>query len=102
MTGHPDIQIQKEIEKSSWFGFSLIVNKRSKITREDLAKKLDILGFECRPIVTGNFASSPVIKMLNVDLSQDLSNAEYLDSNGLFIGNNHFPMDEAINDLSSI
>ena len=78
-----------------------LLNK-SSLSVKELAKKLDILGFECRPIVTGNFASSPVIKMLNVDLSQDLSNAEYLDSNGLFIGNNHFPMDEAINDLSSI
>ncbi len=102
MLDHSDLIIQKEIGKSSWFGFSLITKKDSKMTREDLIKKLDLLGFEYRPIVTGNFTNSPVIKLLNADLSQDLTNAEYLDENGLFIGNNHFPMDEAVRELSSI
>jgi CDP-6-deoxy-D-xylo-4-hexulose-3-dehydrase len=60
------------------------------------------LGFEIRPIVTGNFLKNEVIKFFDYEVSGNLKNAEYLDKNGLFIGNHHYPILEAINALENL
>ena len=57
MHNHPDIMIQTEIGQSSWFGFSLIIRPGSKLLRQDLLHALGKQGFECRPIVAGNFVT---------------------------------------------
>ena len=58
MNNVKDIIVQKEIGKSSWFGFSLVIDKESNLKRKDLIKRLNNLGFECRPIVAGNFTKN--------------------------------------------
>jgi CDP-4-dehydro-6-deoxyglucose reductase, E1 len=97
MNDHPDILIQKEIGNSSWFGFSMVVRPESKITREELIQQLTILGFESRPIVAGNFTKNEVMKYIPHEIPFEVKNAEYIDKMGLFVGNHHFSMDEAIN-----
>ena len=87
MKTNENLIIQKEVGESSWFGFSLIVREEYGLSRNELINFLDKNLIEYRPIVTGNFAKQPVIKYLNYDLSQDLKNADYVDRNGLFIGN---------------
>jgi CDP-6-deoxy-D-xylo-4-hexulose-3-dehydrase len=99
---HPDIIIQQEIGESSWFGFSLVVKPGSSLNRKSLLQKLNSLGFECRPIVTGNFAKNEVVKYFDYDIHGELKNAEYIDANGLFIGNHHFPLPEAFEALSEL
>jgi CDP-6-deoxy-D-xylo-4-hexulose-3-dehydrase len=84
------ILIQKEIGASSWFGFSLILSHSYQGMRPKLQSILDHLNVEYRPIVTGNFAKSEVLKYFNYEISGPLDNASYLDSNGLFIGNHHY------------
>ena len=37
---HKDFIIQKNIDNSSWFGFSLIIKPKSKITRNEVVIKL--------------------------------------------------------------
>ena len=81
--------IQREIGSSSWFGFSIIVKEENGLSRNEFIDFLSKNSIEYRPIVTGNFAKQPVIKYLNADLSFNLENADYVDRNGLFIGNNH-------------
>jgi CDP-6-deoxy-D-xylo-4-hexulose-3-dehydrase len=102
MSNHPDIMIQEEIGESSWFGFSLIIRPHSQITRKELVKKLINLGFECRPIVAGNFAKNEVVKYFNSEVHGSLKNAEYVDQKGLFVGNHHYPIPEAIAELSKL
>ena len=102
MSTHPDIIIQQEIGESSWFGFSLVVRSGSQLTRKELVLKLHTLGFECRPIVAGNFAKNEVVKYFDSEVHGTLKNAEHIDRNGLFIGNHHFPMPEAFAALHSI
>lgn len=102
MTGHPEIMIQKEISESSWFGFSLVIRPGSKLTRKTLLKKMDALGFECRPIVAGNFAKNEVVKYFEHEISGSLKNANHIDTHGLFIGNHHYPINEAIEALKLI
>jgi len=100
--GHPDIMLQEEMGKSSWFGFSLIIKKHSYLTRRDLIEKLDSIGFENRPIVAGNFTRNSVMKYFDYDIPDKLKNADYLHDNGLFIGNHHFSLKSAIKKLNKI
>lgn len=102
MDGHPDLMIQKEIGSSSWFGFSLVVRPESKITRKKLNDKLTESGFETRPIVSGNFSKNEVLKYFDFEIPFKMKNAEYIDSNGLFVRNHHLPMDEAIHQITQI
>jgi CDP-6-deoxy-D-xylo-4-hexulose-3-dehydrase len=99
---HPDFMIQSEIGKSSWFGFSLVVRSKSNFTRKSLVVKLNELGFECRPIVAGNFAKNEVVKYFDSEVYGTLKNADHIDQNGLFIGNHHFPFPEAFAALSKL
>jgi CDP-6-deoxy-D-xylo-4-hexulose-3-dehydrase len=102
LANHPDLMMQKEIGKSSWFGFSLIIRPESKLDRAYLAKKLSSLGFEYRPIVTGNFANNEVTKYFDSEVHGELKNADYIDKNGVFIGNHHYTMSDAFLALGKI
>jgi CDP-4-dehydro-6-deoxyglucose reductase, E1 len=102
LAGHPDIQIQQEIGESSWFGFSLVISPHSALTRQQLLGKLTSLGFECRPIVTGNFTKNEVIKYLDCEMHGEMKNAEHIDKYGLFIGNHHYPTPEAFEALAEL
>ena len=102
LANHPELLIQSEIGKSSWFGFSLVIKPKSAWTRKDLVKKLTDLGFECRPIVAGNFAKNEVVKYFDSEVHGQLKNAEHVDQNGLFIGNHHYSIAEAIDVLKNI
>jgi CDP-6-deoxy-D-xylo-4-hexulose-3-dehydrase len=102
LVNHPDIYIQKELGQSSWFGFSLIIRSDRLLTRKRLVEKLRNLGFECRPIVAGNFAKNEVVKYFDFEVYGDLKNAEHLDKNGLFIGNHHYPINDAIDALKGL
>ena len=100
MKRYNDIITQKEIGSSSWFGFSLVIKPDSNRLKEDLVKLLNKTGFECRPIVAGNFARNEVVKYFNSENVDDLKNADLIDKNGLFIGNHHINMKEALTSLS--
>ena len=102
LANHPDILIQQEIGESSWFGFSLVIKPGSKLTREALLMKLNELGFECRPIVAGNFAKNEVVKYFDSEIHGRLKNAEQIDRSGLFVGNHHYPIPEAFAALTQL
>ena len=100
MKEYDHLIVQREIGKSSWFGFSLIIKPGSNKNRKDLLKLLNCIGFECRPIVAGNFTNSEVVKYFDSEISDDLPNANWIDKNGLFIGNHQNDMTEAIEALN--
>ncbi len=101
-SNHPDIMIQQEIGESSWFGFSLVIRPGSNLTRSGLVAILNHLGFECRPIVAGNFAKNEVVKYFDSEVHGTLKNAEHIDKNGLFVGNHHYPIPEAFEVLANL
>ncbi|MEQ9692945.1 DegT/DnrJ/EryC1/StrS family aminotransferase [Shimia sp. SDUM112013] len=102
LSNHPKFMIQQEIGESSWFGFSLVIRPGSGLKRADLVKDLVAAGFECRPIVAGNFAKNEVMKYFDYSIHGDLKNADYIDENGLFVGNHHYPIPEAVEALREI
>tara|TARA_B100001093_G_scaffold313169_1_gene298845 strand:+ start:14071 stop:15246 length:1176 start_codon:yes stop_codon:yes gene_type:complete len=87
-----NIYIQKEIGYSSWFGFSIILKDTAAFDRQFFLKKLNNAGFESRPIVSGNFVKNDVVKFFDYTQHGILKNAEYLDMNGLFVGNHHYDL----------
>jgi len=100
--GNNSVIIQEEIGKSSWFGFSIVLAENSKISRKELIKKLNEFGFETRPIVAGNFASKEVVRYFNYEIHGQLKNANFIDSNGLFIGNHHYEINNLQDSLATI
>lgn len=99
---HPNIIIQREIGESSWFGFSLVIRPGSRLMRKGLVLKIRELGFECRPIVAGNFAKNEVVKYFDSEVFGTLKNAEHIDQNGLFVGNHHYPIPAAVEALQQL
>lgn len=91
------VSIQKETGKSSWFGFSIIVNNCANYDRDKLLKHLDKNGIEYRPIVTGNFLKN--IELLNhfdYEIHGEISGAQIIEDNGLFVGNHHYDLSDQI------
>lgn len=102
LSNHPTLMIQKEIGYSSWFGFSLVIRPKIEMNRDVLVKKLIEMGFECRPIVGGNFAKNEVMKYFNYSIHGDLKNANYIDMKGLFVGNHHYSIEDAVEALAEL
>ncbi len=99
---NPNYLIQKDIDKSSWFGFSLIINPNTDIKRKDVIKKLEKNKIECRPIVAGNFLRNDVMKYFNYEVHEKLKNANYIHDNGFFVGNSHRNLTKNINFLNDV
>lgn len=74
--------------KPSWFGFAMILDNELKGKRAEIVKELTANGIECRPIVAGDFTKNPVIKWMDHRISGEMTNAQRIDQDGLFIGNN--------------
>jgi CDP-6-deoxy-D-xylo-4-hexulose-3-dehydrase len=100
---HSYIDIQKEVGKSSWFGFALILKENSPITRKELVGVLAEREIECRPIVTGNFLKNvEVLAYFDYEVSGTMENAEYIDKNGFFVGNQQVEIIEKIQYLFDV
>ena len=100
---HPFMYIQSEIGESSWFGFALIIKDGSNITREEVVNLLNKSNIESRPIVTGNFLkNSEVLEYFDYRVFGSTINAEYIDENGLFVGNQQLDIRDEIDYLADV
>lgn len=77
------LRTQREIGKSSWFGFTVFDGDVER------AKRV----CETRPVVTGNFTRSPSIKYYDYEIFGSLENADYIHDHACFIGNHHYKVD---------
>jgi len=60
-------------------------------------------GIECRPIVTGNFLKNKsVLKYFDYEVSGSVEAAEYIEENGLFVGNQQVPLEDELRYLASV
>ncbi|HIE16113.1 MAG TPA: DegT/DnrJ/EryC1/StrS family aminotransferase [Bacteroidales bacterium] len=99
---NPNFYIQKEIEQSSWFGFSLVIKPNSKLKRNKIIELLEKNNIEVRPIVAGNFTKNPVMKYFDKVIHNKLSNADYISKNGFFVGNHHYDLTINIQNLANL
>lgn len=82
-----DVRTQKEIGKSSWFGFAVVLEGELKGQRDKIVKALAEAEIEVRPIVAGNFTRNSVIKYLDYSIASELTVSDDIHDNGFFIGN---------------
>jgi dTDP-4-amino-4,6-dideoxygalactose transaminase len=102
LSGVKGVSLQKEIGDSSWFGFSLVVEQDAGFTRGDLVLAFSDNKIECRPIVTGNFLKNKeVLTYFDYEVFDHVPNAEYVDRNGLFVGNHHYSIEKEIDLLAT-
>ena len=92
----PNIKIQKEVGKSSWFGFSVILTDELEGERDVIIERLTKLGVETRPIIAGNFMKQPVIEYFTYIGRATYDSADYLHDNGFFMGNDVIDLKENI------
>ena len=102
MEGNQNILLQKEVGKSSWFGFSLIFKETYHKKRKVLIEEFNKNGVEVRPIVAGNITKNPVLKYYDYEIHDKIENAEYLHNQGFFIGNHHYDLTDNIEYLHGV
>ena len=89
------VRLQTEHGQSSWFGFGMLLQGSLEGRRDEVIAKLTEQGVETRPIVAGNFQKNPVIERMDC-ITCDAPNAEYIDANGFFIGNDCIDLEDKI------
>lgn len=100
---HPYLNVQKEVGKSSWFGFSLVIKENAPFSRKELVAALREAEIECRPIVTGNFLKNKdVLRFFDYEVAGDIEAADYIDKNGLFVGNHQVPLKDELHHLKAV
>ena len=73
--------------KPSLFGFPLIINHKFKTNKKKYLDYLNKNNVETRPIISGNFANQPAIKLYNIKFNKkELMNSNIIDKKGFFIG----------------
>ena len=65
----------------------MLMDKKFKNKRKSILIKLDKMGIENRPIISGNFLKQPAIKKYKfTQKSSDFPNANYVHEFGFFVG----------------
>ena len=70
--------------EASWFGIPILLSK--KINRNKFLKKIEKLGVETRPIISGNFLKQPSIKKYKLNKKSNFKNSDIVNNHGFFIG----------------
>ena len=79
--------LQKYNKQSSFFGFAFILNKKLENKRDMIVEYMKNNKIECRPIVSGNITTNPMIKYAKYRIPFKLQSTQYVDKNGFMIGN---------------
>lgn len=88
--------IQREIGRSSWFGFALVLPENEAGMRNKYIETLTNNGIETRPIVAGNFTKQKALMYMDYSIYGELNHADYIHDNGFFVGNHSSEMKELI------
>ena len=69
-----------------WFGIPIILKSNNINYKNKVTSRLNKLGIDTRPLISGNFANQPAVKLYNLRVGNDLKNADFIDRNSFFIG----------------
>lgn len=73
--------------RSSWFGFPITVKRNTLFSRDELMRYLEEQGIETRPLMGGNMAEQPALKLFEFRTIDSLKNAQKIMRNSFFFGN---------------
>ena len=71
---------------AAWFGITIILNSNDKKYKQYVMKNLQNKGIMSRPIISGNFAKQPSIKLYKIKINYNLPNADLIDKKAFFLG----------------
>jgi CDP-6-deoxy-D-xylo-4-hexulose-3-dehydrase len=72
--------------KIVWFGIPIILKSTDKNYKHRVTNKLNKFGIDTRPLISGNFANQPAVKLYKLKINSNLKNANFIDKNSFFIG----------------
>ena len=72
--------------KICWFGIAIVLKSKKKNYKNKVIKRLNIKGIDTRPLISGNFANQPAVKLYKLKYTNNLINADFLDKNSFFLG----------------
>ena len=76
---------EKPGTRHSWFAFPITLREDCGFSRSELTAHLESSGIETRPLVCGDLAEQPAMKLFDFGKG-DLTNSEYIMRNSLYIG----------------
>ena len=79
----PSDDNKKEI---AWFGIPITLTNNNKKFKNSFMNKLNRKGIITRPIISGNFARQPSIKLYKIKINYKLKNADVIDQSSFFLG----------------
>jgi CDP-6-deoxy-D-xylo-4-hexulose-3-dehydrase len=79
--------LQEYNKENSFFGFAFILTNKLKNKRDMIVRYMKNNQIECRPIVSGNMTTNPMIKFAEYKIPFKLKSTQYVDKNGFMIGN---------------
>jgi CDP-6-deoxy-D-xylo-4-hexulose-3-dehydrase len=100
-----DVFISPESQNShSWMMFPIIAMQKSQKFRDEVVAKLNHLGIDTRPILSGNFLKQPASMKLFDDEVRNFNfpSADYVSAYGFLIGNSHTRSLEELDYLSNV
>lgn len=81
---------EKKGTRHAWFGYPLTVKPEAPFTRKQLTNFLEAKGIETRPLMAGNIAEQPAIKLIKHRTVGNLDVSKMVMRNSFFFGNHHF------------
>ena len=72
--------------KICWFGIAIVLKSKKKNYKNKVTRRLNIKGIDTRPLISGNFANQPAVKLYKLKNTNNLINADFLDKNSFFLG----------------
>ncbi len=79
-------QDEQENGKASWFGFCITLTQIAPFSLKEITSFLQSRGIETRPIIAGNMARHPALKMFSHRISGTLENCDTVMQRGFAIG----------------
>lgn len=80
---------ESEGTKHVWFGYPITVRRDAPFSKKEMIDFLEQKGVETRPIMTGNFAEQPAMKLFPHRKVGNLPNSRFIMRNSFFFGNHH-------------
>ncbi len=78
---------EKQASRRVWFGYPIILKEKAKFSRKELTDFLESKGIETRPIMAGNLAEQPALKLFSHRVADKLTNSEIIMDRAFFFGN---------------
>ena len=80
---------------AAWFGVPIILNSNNKKYKQKIMSNLHGKGIMTRPIISGNFAKQPSIKLYKIKINNQLPNSDLVDKKGFFLGLHNIKISDA-------